>query len=257
MIKILFRIIIFLLLISFLFLISSCMPEKIPETSSHSHTSETETDEILSSVPEKIENNTSELQYKETKTDDLTEKKTDIYTDSQGNQYIYGADDGKIKGFYKGIDSSSISSEIKNEDELKTIAENFIENYIELNKYNFVSRTYADDTKVSTYNFNRLINGYNSADFAFVMLKDDGSIIGYAAPNIGIFDNIRVPEINENKAIQTLEEIMKLKYDYSQYKIETKRLVVNSKNKCELSFSVTMTFDEESKQRDTFNVPIE
>ena len=191
MIKILFRIVIFSLLSSSLFLISSCMIAKTLETSMHPHTSETAKNEILSSIPEKIENNTSELHYKETKTDNLTDKKTDIYTDSKGNQYMYGNDDGKIKGFYIGIDSTSINSEIKNQDELRNLAKNFLKNYIELNKYYFVGHTYADDTKVYTYNFNRLIKGYNSADFAFVMLKDDGSIIGYAAPNIGIFDNIK------------------------------------------------------------------
>jgi len=212
--------------------------------------------EIPTLSSEITNNKSSEIQYKETKVDNITNKKTEIYTDEQGSQYIFGSDDGELKGFYKGGNfTSSTTSQSESKEELKNLADSFLKDYIELNTYFFTGHVYNDDTKIHTFNYCRKIKDYNSADFAFVMISEHGDVIGYAAPNINIFDNVVIPEINDDKMIKDLEEKMKQKYKYSKYEINQKTLILNSEKRCGMLIRVTVVVDN-TEQGDEFIISL-
>ena len=206
-------------------------------------------------IPQKIDEINSEFELIETQTDINTNTENNIYQDEQGTQYIYGKEDGQFKGYYK---SNGVASEIesKSENQLQNIAEKFLEQYIKLEQYTFTEHSYSEDTKIHTYNYYRIINGYKTADFVFVMLNASGEVVGYAAPYRNIFDDISVPKIDEIQLIEKLEKSMKVKYQYSEYEIKDKIIILDEQRQLRMLYSVEFII-ENYKLGDTFDVPIE
>lgn len=92
--------------------------------------------------------------------------------------------------------TKSAVENVKTQEECKSIAVDFLTDAIDFENYTFLNESYTEDTGIYTFNYSRLIRGYQSSDFAFVTVDKNGNIKGYAAPNIGIFNSVTVPEIN-------------------------------------------------------------
>lgn len=185
----------FLTLAGFLWLASGCS-ESVPDASMPSQQIDGASSQASDTVPIPpcIEDAVSELQWIGTKENEMENRQMDVYADKEGNQFIYDHGDGSIRGFYKGIDSDRVVSAVKDEEELKNIAETFLKAYIPFDLYTFVNHTYTQDTNVHTFGYSREIAGYKSADIAFIMLTDDGEFVGYAAPNVAYSSSVLFPK---------------------------------------------------------------
>ncbi len=206
-------------------------------------------------IPPRIEDAASELQLIGTKENEMENRQMDVYADKEGNQFIYDHGDGSIRGFYKGMDSDRVVSAVKNEDELKNIAETFLKAYIPFDLYTFVNHTYTQDTNVHTFGYSREIAGYKSADIAFVMLTDDGEFVGYAAPNVGIFEQCSIPEIDEAALKEKLEAAMTGKRPFSAYTIDNRIWNITAQSELEMIFEVTVVRDGQ-EERETYHIPL-
>lgn len=125
------------------------------------------------------------------------------YTDDNNNTYIFKKNKDECVGFLKSDVSDNIVTrsaveDVKTQEECKNIAIDFLMNVIDFENYTLVNENYTQDTEIYTFNYSRFIRGYQSSDFAFVTVDKNGNIKGYAAPNVGIFNNVAVPEISSN-----------------------------------------------------------
>ena len=190
-----------------------------------------------------------------TKENEMENRQMDVYADKEGNQFIYDHGDGSIRGFYKGIDSDRVVSAVKDEEELKNIAETFLKAFIPFDLYTFVNHTYTQDTNVHTFGYSREIAGYKSADIAFVILTDDGEFVGYAAPNVGIFEQCSIPEIDEAALKEKLEAAMTRKRPFSAYTIDNRIWNMTDQSELEMIFEVTVVRDGQ-EERETYHIPL-
>lgn len=241
----------FLTLAGFLWLASGCS-ESVPDASMPSQQIDGASSQASDTVPIPpcIEDAASELQWIGTK-----ENEMDVYADKEGNQFIYDHGDGSIRGFYKGIDSDRVVSAVKDEEELKNIAETFLKAYIPFDLYTFVNHTYTQDTNVHTFGYSREIAGYKSADIAFIMLTDDGEFVGYAAPNVGIFEQCSIPEIDEAALKEKLEAAMTGKRPFSAYTIDNRIWNMTDQSELEMIFEVTVVRDGQ-EERESYHIPL-
>lgn len=245
----------FLTLAGFLWLASGCsesVPASMPSQQIDGASSQA-SDTVP--IPPCIEDAVSELQWIGTKENEMENRQMDVYADKEGNQFIYDHGDGSIRGFYKGIDSDRVVSAVKDEEELKNIAETFLKAFIPFDLYTFVNHTYTQDTNVHTFGYSREIAGYKSADIAFVILTDDGEFVGYAAPNVGIFEQCSIPEIDEAALKEKLEAAMTRKRPFSAYTIDNRIWNMTDQSELEMIFEVTVVRDGQ-EERETYHIPL-
>lgn len=152
------------------------------------------------------------------------------------------------------IPKASTDVPVYTQDQRKEKAIKFLSDKIPVENYTYIDEDCMDNSFYSV-NFSVLINGYRSGDFAFVNMDKDGSITGYAAPYVGLFDNLEIPKIDENKLISTVEEQIKSQYgEIPSYKIENKIINVDKNGKWQMVFMVL--FEEEFKEGQQYTVDI-
>ncbi len=106
-----------------------------------------------------------------------------------------------------------------------------------------------------TFGYSREIAGYKSADIAFVILTDDGEFVGYAAPNVGIFEQCSIPEIDEAALKEKLEAAMTRKRPFSAYTIDNRIWNMADQSELEMIFEVTVVRDGQ-EERETYHIPL-
>jgi len=210
---------------------------------------------LQEAIPKNIDE-ASGLKYEET--EDWSNKKVDTYVDNEGREYLYGNEDRKLVGFYDYSNSHTLNEiYIQNEDNLKIIAYNFLKNYIKIDNYTFLKHTYDEYAKVHSFEYSIVIQGYKSSDFAYVDIRNDGTIKAFAFTNAGLFEGIKIPKINETEMIKTFEKMIKEKYKFVKYEIDYKTLTLSAEKKCEMSIGFILTFDDGIQCGYSINVPLE
>ena len=131
-----------------------------------------------------------------------------------GNFYKYD-ENNRLVGYLLGAENcpSEIDSSVRlSQEKLREIGEKFIRDLAPLDQYQF--REAVDSPVKQTYQFiyNRWVDGYRTFDFLSVTVLYNGTICGFNAPRVGIFDHVTIPPVEETKLLERLDVMVKEKF---------------------------------------------
>lgn len=174
--------------------------------------------------------------------------KVDIYLDADKNKYLFN-DNGEQIGFMgsgKGTKTYSEYSENINLDEAVEIANNVLREITDNNRdYTITEAKYFDNMGVYSVSYHYFVDGYKTSDFAFIDISPKGEIVTYAAPNVGLFDGVVVPEINKSEIEKTVADYITQTYDCKDYSIDGEMTIDKTDDglKVMVPYSVTLSND--------------
>lgn len=108
-------------------------------------------------------------------------------------------DEENYKGYYdlSALRNSDSNIQTLSETNSRTdLAEEALSEYIDTDDYTFVGEGYNESLNIYTLNYSKLINGIESIDKGFVMIKNN-NVVAVGVSNTGAFDSITVPAVTE------------------------------------------------------------
>lgn len=181
----------------------------------------------------------------------------DIYLDADKNKYLFN-DKGEQIGFMasgKGAKAYSTYSENINLDKAVEIADNVLREIAGNNRdYTMTEAKYFDNMDVYSVSYHYFVDGYKTSDFAFVDISPKGEIVTYAAPNIGLFDGVIVPEINKSEIEKTVADYITQTYDCKDYSIDGEITIDKTDDGFEISVPYSVTLSNGALTADIYYV---
>lgn len=126
----------------------------------------------------------------------------DAYIDENGDEYLFKKDSDVCIGYSNAKSTNIANGKDKPLDECIEIAENFLKDKIDLSEYTLVDKQMTDhgtDTNSCYITYSKTIQGYQTMDIIFVIVKGDGTVHSISAPNCGVFNDLTVPNIDKEK----------------------------------------------------------
>lgn len=155
--------------------------------------------EILDSIDPK------KLTYSQELTD-LNESNT--FYDKDGSLYIYDNQDNLVS--YMQEDTSIDNTGKISEDEALTLASEYLSEFVDNNNYTLQDIRYDNNCNTYSIAYGNPINGVRTTDIVYLIIKCDGTLVGYSFQNLGEFDNDTINEqqldLSKEKAIALAKE---------------------------------------------------
>lgn len=137
------------------------------------------------------------------------DQEEECYQDENGDEYSFDKNTDSCIGYSKNSSNLYTSGDIKGEEECRQIAEQFLNERLDLSEYTFFDQKLFGGNNYSI-DYTKTIQGYPTMDCVYVIMKTNGIITDYRMLNSGMFDNVEVPKINESeierKIIQNIKE---------------------------------------------------
>lgn len=179
----------------------------------------------------------------------------DVYLDTNKNEYLFN-DKGEQIGFKKsngGISAYSQRDYRISLDDAIVIANEVLREINAADRdYTMTEAKYFENMQEYSITYHYFVDGYRTSDFAFVNISPNGVLTAYAAPNMGSFDNVVVPEINKSEIEKTVADYITRTYDCKDYSIDDMILV--NKEELELSVLYSVTLTDNMIVADAYNV---
>lgn len=119
------------------------------------------------------------------------------------------------------------SEDFIGENEIDIKVKHCLQQIIPFEKYTLIEKQEYPERQQYQYTYTRRISGYDTSDYAYVLIDFNGEIAGYGAPNIGIFETKKVPKIVEDQIYRKLDQMVKDELGDIQYEIRRQILCVD------------------------------
>ncbi|MDE7398662.1 MAG: hypothetical protein K2N06_03950 [Oscillospiraceae bacterium] len=211
--------------------------------------------ELVHSIVPKAEK--SELTFDYTQTGiDSSNNKIDVFVDEDKNEYLFN-DKGEQIGFFgsnSGIAAQSENVKISLDDAIAISNEALREINVADREYTMTKAKYFENMQEYSITYHYFVDGYRTSDFVFVDISPEGVLTTYAAPNMGLFDDVDIPEIDKSEIEKTVADYITQTYDCKDYSIDDMILV--RKNGLEFSVSYSVTLSDNTIAADVYNVSL-
>jgi len=186
------------------------------------------------------------------------QKTEEIDVRKEDGEYTYN-DKGQVIGFSMATDQrpKNIKASLYlSEEKLREIAENYLKNYVSLEKFTYAGFTEYPERQEYRFDYVRKISGYSSHESLMISLVYDGTVVNYYAANLGMFDNVYVPEIDELKILKQLDIMVKQRQGNISYDIKDSRSLVILEDET-LAMQIEIYINDDESFNDFYFVPIE
>ena len=154
--------------------------------------------------------------------------KYENYKDDEGNEFTFKKGTDICVGFIsKPLDADT--DNIKSEDELKKIAEDFLREKVSISEYSLGYQYINDSGQICTMTFNKYIQGYKTSDTIGITVELDGQVFAYHVTDYKLFDNLDIPVIDKQMVDDTIQSAVKEKYGDADYKVQSETLIYEDK----------------------------
>lgn len=181
-----------------------------------------------------------------------------VYTDADNNEYIFD-ENGVQVGYRKSVSGIQMYSGKTGKidlDEAVTIADNVLRSTIKTEQdYTMTDAQYLDDLEIYSITYHHIVDGYRTSDYAFMFISDKGELLSYAAPNVGSFANVVVPEIDRSEIERFVCEQITQANDYVDCSVND-MMLIRKGDLLKLSVSYTVTMNDGSLFADTYIVDL-
>ena len=186
-----------------------------------------------------------------------SDNKIDVFIDADKNEYLFN-DKGEQIGFMMSnskVKTYSADADKTTLDEAVTIADKVLREITADNRdYTMTEAKYFENMQEYSITYHYFVNGYRTSDFVFVDISPEGVLTTYAAPNMGLFDDVDIPEIDKSEIEKTVADYITQTYDCKDYSIDDMMLV--KKDGLELSVSYSVTLSDNTITADVYSVSL-
>jgi len=182
----------------------------------------------------------------------------DEYQDNFTNSYYFIHKTGALEGFII-ISFPKATKALKKLDEaqIKAKADGFVEKYINIAKYSKVDTDYIEGLQYYQFTYTKMIQNYKTTDGVGVTVTSNGIIEKYGAQNVGIFNKIKMPKINNEMITSAINNYINKRYGNIKYSIDSKILDIDENGKIVIKCQVVFNADSNGTgQGDSFNVDV-
>ncbi len=183
-----------------------------------------------------------------------------VFTDEKGNFYFFDE-----KSNFSGYTNKADLVDFWNKPGLdkgtnKKTVEQFLNEHVKLSDFTFAYDSYFENDKFRRYTYNKYLNGFETAEKIEVDIYDFGVISSFRHEKIGVFDTIKLPNIDMNALKAKLNTEIKGKYKGNiSYEINQQSgtyIDIDDNGKPVMAFDVTVKANEETMS-DIFNIALQ
>lgn len=195
------------------------------------------------------DNTTVNLEYKQSRNINSSEKTELVYTDPDGNEYVFDSNAVKLSKvmLIKKDGDKDISSAKVGQDIARSTAEGLAARYVDLGGYEFDRYNYANN--YYSFIWVKKLNGVRTADYVFVDIDEYGRPMSVNMPNEGLLEEKGVTAdqtdktvISREKAIEIVENAVQKEYKDCDSKVDNTELYIDKSGRQTWVCSVTLSF---------------
>ena len=209
-------------------------------------------------IQKDIDGTRKSLEYKHTIRCAIKAKDIKVYEDDEGNQFDFVGD--KLTGFLYITPGGRLLLETP-PDGIDEVVEDFLKAKVDIEKYTLVERKEFkihshEGSKVSSvdYLYQKKINGYLTSESIRVRADNNKKVFSYNVYNEGLFDKVKVPDIDRDKCIAELESKLNEYFtncnaELKSYTIEEETLTLTRNSKVSVMYTVSTESVKKSNEQ--------
>ena len=213
---------------------------------------------VKKEMQKEVEGKLKSLKYKYTISCATKAMDLKMYEDDEGNFFEYVGDE--LKGFLYTTPGGRLLLETP-PDDIDEAVESFLKAKVNIEKYILVERKefkiYSHEgSKVSSvdYLYQKKINGFFTSDSIRVRADNNKKVFSYNVYNEGLFDNVKIPEIDRDNCIAELETKLNEYYtncnaEMKSYTIEEETLTLTRDSKVSIMYTVSIEAVKNSNEQ--------
>ena len=213
---------------------------------------------VKKEIQKEVEGKLKSLKYKYTISCATKAMDLKMYEDDEGNLFEYVGDE--LKGFLLTTPGGRLLLETP-PDGIDEAVEDFLKTKVDIEKYTLVERKEFkihshEGSKVSSvdYLYQKKINGYLTSDAIRVRADNNKKVFSYNVYNEGLFDKVKVPDIDRDKCIAELESKLNEYFtncnaELKSYTIKEETLTLTRDSKVSIMYTVSTESVKKSNEQ--------